>query len=76
MMMGGTLPVPLYAFWAPSMGFGPFTITVIFAVYSLGVVMALLWLAPLSDRVGRRLMLMVSLVLMAARTLLVNSLRS
>ncbi|HZZ51051.1 MAG TPA: MFS transporter [Pseudonocardia sp.] len=68
MMMGGTLPVPLYVFWAPSMGFGPLTTTVIFASYSLGVVVALLWLAPLSDRVGRRVMLAVALLFMAIST--------
>ena len=48
-MAGGTLPVPLYPFWAPQMGFGPFTTTLIFAIYALGVVVALMAFASLSD---------------------------
>ncbi|MFD0487552.1 hypothetical protein ACFQ0O_11565 [Saccharopolyspora spinosporotrichia] len=51
-MLGGTLPVPLYVFWAPRMGFGPFTTTLIFAIYALGVVASLLLFASLSDRSG------------------------
>lgn len=53
-MLGGTLPIPLYALWAPRMGFGPFTTTLIFAVYALGTVLALMAFASLSDRVGHR----------------------
>lgn len=49
-MLGGTLPIPLYAFWAPQMGFGPFTTTLVFAVYTLGTVLALMLFASLSDR--------------------------
>ncbi|GAA3223730.1 MFS transporter [Nonomuraea helvata] len=53
-MLGGTLPIPLYAFWAPQMGFGPFTTTLAFAVYALGTVLALMMFASLSDRAGLR----------------------
>ena len=60
-MLGGTLPVPLYAFWGPKFGFGAFTTTLIFAVYALGTVVALLFLASLSDHVGRRPMLLIAL---------------
>ncbi|PJN10995.1 hypothetical protein CG723_08300 [Streptomyces sp. CB01635] len=28
-MLGGTLPIPLYALRAPQMGFGPFTTTMV-----------------------------------------------
>ena len=46
--------VPLYAFWAPQFGFGSFTTTLIFAVYALGTVTALVFFASLSDQAGRR----------------------
>lgn len=67
-MLGGTLPVPLYGFWAPRMGFGPFTTTLIFAIYALGVVASLLLFASLSDRLGRRPLLLASLIVLAAST--------
>ncbi|WIX98478.1 MFS transporter [Amycolatopsis mongoliensis] len=67
-MLGGTLPVPLYVLWAPRMGFGPFTTTAIFAIYAVGVAVALLLFAPMSDRAGRRPLLLVSLVALAAST--------
>ncbi|MFD6281326.1 MFS transporter [Streptomyces sp. NPDC060209] len=69
-MLGGTLPVPLYAFWAPRMGFGPFTTTLIFATYALGTVLALMVFASLSDRVGRRPLLASALLVAALSTVL------
>jgi hypothetical protein len=67
-MLGGTLPVPLLVLWAPRMGFGPFTTTLIFAMYAVGVVAALLLFAPMSDRVGRRPLMLASLAALAAST--------
>jgi MFS family permease len=67
-MLGGTLPVPLYIYWAPQMGFGPFTTTLIFAAYAVGVVVSLLVFAPWSDQSGRRPSLAVSLAAIAAST--------
>ena len=69
-MLGGTLPIPLYAFWAPQMGFGPFTTTLVFAVYALGTVLALMVFASLSDRAGRRPLLAAALLAAAASTVL------
>lgn len=69
-MLGGTLPVPLYAFWAPRMGFGPFTTTLIFAVYAVGTVLALMVFAALSDRAGRRPLLAAAVLAAAASTAL------
>ncbi|MER6679914.1 hypothetical protein [Streptomyces olivaceoviridis] len=53
-VLGGTLPIPLYAFRALRMGFGPFTTTPVFAVYAVGTVLALMLSASLTDRAGRR----------------------
>ncbi|WP_199923238.1 MFS transporter [Streptomyces sp. NRRL S-813] len=69
-MLGGTLPIPLYAFWAPQMGFGPFTTTLVFAVYALGTVLALMVFASLSDRAGRRPLLAAALLAAATSTVL------
>ncbi len=43
-MLGGTVPVPLYSFWAPEFRFGAFTTTLVFAVYAMGTVVSLLLL--------------------------------
>ncbi|HEY0814895.1 MAG TPA: MFS transporter [Pseudonocardia sp.] len=69
-MLGGTLPVPLYTFWGSKFGFGAFTTTLIFAAYALGTVVALLFLASLSDHVGRRPMLLVALGTAVVSTIL------
>ncbi|GAA2428042.1 hypothetical protein GCM10010191_46260 [Actinomadura vinacea] len=69
-MLGGTLPIPLYALWAPQMGFGPFTTTLIFAVYAVGTVLALMVFASLSDRVGRRPLLAAAVLAAAMSTAL------
>ncbi|WP_371650930.1 MFS transporter [Streptomyces mirabilis] len=69
-MLGGTLPIPLYALWAPPMGFGPFTTTPVFAVYALGTVLPLTAFASLSDRVGRRPLLAAAVFAAATSTAL------
>jgi MFS family permease len=70
LMLGGTLPVPLYALWAPKLGFGALTTTLIFAAYTIGTIVALLTLANLSDQAGRRPMLLAAIATVAASTVL------
>ena len=65
-MLGTTLPTPLYPIYERLWGFSPLVITVIFAVYAVGVIAALLCLGSLSDRVGRRPALLAGLALSAA----------
>ncbi|MEV4739328.1 MFS transporter [Streptomyces sp. NPDC049555] len=65
-MCGTTLPTPLYALYQRELGFSSLMITVIFAVYAVGVIAALLLLGQLSDVVGRRPVLLAGLVLSAA----------
>lgn len=67
-MLGGTVPVPLYSFWAPEFRFGAFTTTLIFAVYAMGTVASLLLFASASDRVGRRPLLLAALAAAAVST--------
>jgi predicted MFS family arabinose efflux permease len=54
MMLGGTLPVPLYVLYEKDMGFGPLGVTVVFAAYVAGTLFALVALGDLSDHIGRK----------------------
>jgi MFS family permease len=60
-MVAGTLPSPLYPVWSHLYGFGPLTVTVIFSVYVVGVLVGLLGLGHLSDVIGRRPVLLAAL---------------
>lgn len=53
-MVGTTLPTPMYAVYAEHMHFAVVTTTVIFATYAAGVLAALLAFGRWSDAVGRR----------------------
>jgi MFS family permease len=53
-MVGTTLPTPMYALYANHMHFAVFTTTVIFATYAVGVLGALLLFGRWSDAIGRR----------------------
>ncbi len=64
-MCGTTLPTPLYSLYQRKLGFSSLMVTVIFAVYAVGVIAALLLLGQLSDTVGRRPVLLAGLVLSA-----------
>jgi len=53
-LIGGNLPTPLYPVWQRQFGLSTSTVTVIYAVYPLGVVLGLLFGGRLADQVGRR----------------------
>src|ERR1700753_960082 len=53
-MIGTTLPTPMYALYAQRMHFAVFTTTIIFATYAIGVLAALLLFGRWSDALGRR----------------------
>src|SRR5213082_138572 len=69
-MLGTTLPTPLYVLYQEQYQFTSVLITVIFAVYPLGVLAALLVFGPVSDHFGRRPVLVAALLLACASTLL------
>jgi len=58
---GATLPTPMYALYQKEPGFSPVVQTVIFAVYAVGVLAALLLFGRWSDAVGRRPLLLAGL---------------
>ena len=51
---GSSAPTPLYGLYQAAWGFSPVTITLVFGVYALAVLAALLVFGRLSDHVGRR----------------------
>jgi MFS family permease len=53
-MVGTTLPTPMYALYADRMHFAVLTTTVIFSTYAVGVLTALLVFGRWSDAIGRR----------------------
>ena len=69
-MLGTTLPTPLYILYQEQYQFPSALITVIFAVYALGVLAALLVFGRVSDHFGRRPALVAALLLACASTLL------
>ncbi|PAU77796.1 MFS transporter [Halovibrio salipaludis] len=69
-MMGTTLPTPLYPLYQQKLGFSQLMITVIFATYAVGVIVALLSVGTWSDQLGRRPLLGVGLALSAASAVL------
>ena len=65
-MLGTTLPTPLYPRYEREFGFSPLLITVIYGVYAAGVIAALLLLGGVSDQACRRPALFASIILSAA----------
>jgi MFS family permease len=61
-----TVPSPLYALYARRDGFSSLTITLVYAVYAVGVAVSLFFAGHLSDSHGRRPVLLAALGLDAA----------
>ncbi|MFI0714288.1 MFS transporter [Streptomyces inhibens] len=68
-MAGTTLPTPLYGLYREQLGFSELMVTVVFAVYAIGVITVLLFAGNVSDEVGRRPVLLCALGLSAASAL-------
>jgi MFS family permease len=62
-MAFSTVPTPLYPLYQLRDGFSTFTVTVVFAVYVIGVLTSLLLAGQVSDLVGRKKVLTVALAL-------------
>ncbi|MBB6344543.1 MFS transporter [Nonomuraea muscovyensis] len=62
-MAGTTAPTPLYPLYGRAFAFSPITVTVVFAVYAVGVVAGLLLFGRLSDQIGRRPTLLIATAL-------------
>jgi MFS family permease len=66
LLAASSAPTPLYATYATKWGFTPVTTTIIFGVYALAVLTALLTLGRLSDYLGRKPVLLAALAVQAA----------
>ena len=53
-LFGGNLPTPLYPVWQRQFGLSTGTVTAVYSVYPLGVVLGLLFGGRLADQLGRR----------------------
>ena len=62
-MAFSTVPTPLYALYQTRDGFSTFVITVIFAAYAVGVILALFFAGHVSDWLGRRRALVPAVLL-------------
>ncbi|GAA0536915.1 MFS transporter [Paractinoplanes ferrugineus] len=65
-----TVPAPLYPLYQRQDGFSSFTVTIVFAVYAIGVVISLLLAGHVSDWAGRRRVLLPALGLEIVAALL------
>jgi predicted MFS family arabinose efflux permease len=65
LLAASSTPTPLYAVYEAKWHFSPITVTVVFGVYALAVLAALLTVGALSDYLGRRPVLFVALLLQA-----------
>ena len=72
-LAGSIAPTPLYAVYQAQWGFSPITVTVVFGIYALAVLAALLTAGSLSDHVGRRPVLFVATLLQAVVMLLFSN---
>jgi len=65
-LAGSSAPTPLYPVYQAMWGFSPVTVTVVFGIYALAVLGALLVAGRLSDHVGRRPVLLAATLAQAA----------
>ncbi|MCU1688917.1 MAG: major facilitator superfamily 1 [Pseudonocardiales bacterium] len=65
LMIAGGAPSPLYSIYQKEIGFSAGTLTVIFAIYAIALLVALMIIGSLSDYIGRRPVLVAALLLEA-----------
>ena len=68
-MTGANLAAPLYATYAARYGFSSLVLTAIFATYAVTLVPSLVLFGRLSDRFGRRPVMLAGLAAAASRCL-------
>ena len=68
-LAGSSAPTPLYATYQAAWHFSPITTTVVFGIYALTVLAALLVVGSLSDHIGRKPVLITSIAVQAASML-------
>ena len=71
LLAASSAPTPIYPIYQREWGFSPITTTIVFAVYAVAVLAALLVFGKVSDHVGRRPVLLVALAVQAAAMVVV-----
>jgi predicted MFS family arabinose efflux permease len=69
-LAGSSAPTPLYSVYQAAWGFSPITVTVVFGIYAIAVLVTLLTLGSLSDHVGRRPVLIAATAVQAVTMLI------
>src|SRR3954451_11243937 len=69
-LFASSTPSPLYGSYRALWGFSPVVLTLVYATYAIGVLAALLLAGRVSDDVGRRPVLLVSLAALMGASLL------
>jgi len=64
-LAGSSAPTPLYAVYQREWHFSPITTTVVFGVYAIAVLSALLVVGSISDHIGRRPVLLAAIAVQA-----------
>lgn len=62
-LAASSVPAPLYPLYQAEWGFTAFTVTLIFAVYALALLVGLLFFGTMSNRFGRRLVILLALAI-------------
>jgi MFS family permease len=68
MFMGSTIVTPLYSLYAQQFGFSKVVLTLIYAAYVIGNLTSLFFFGGVSDRAGRRRIVLRAIVLAAVST--------
>src|SRR4051794_32790751 len=66
LLFASSAPSPLYVVYQAKWDFSPLTLTSVFAVYVVALLLALLFAGSLSDHIGRRPVLVLALIVQAA----------
>lgn len=69
-LFAAVTPTPLYPVYSADWALSPLTLTLVYATYAVGVLAALLVAGSVSDEVGRRPVLLVSIAALMASTVL------
>ena len=67
---GGGLPTPLYVVYQKLWGFSPAVLTIIFAAYAIGLLLTLVLFRRVSDRLGRKKVLVAGILVAIVSTLI------
>ena len=72
LLMGATIPTPLYGIYRNEFALSQISITLIYAAYSVGVVPTLFFFGPLGDTIGRKPLLILALVISIIGTAIIG----